>query len=87
MQTVSMTLPETDQPALSRLFKLYVSGRIDETPWKQLMQVLDASEATGHEREALAGFFADAVTELEPNMLKLPRAEEASEFLTLMRAN
>ena len=49
------------------------------------MRLLDASDATTHERTALAAFMDDAVKDLGPDELKLPRLKELEALLAETR--
>lgn len=73
--------------ALSRLFALYVSGRIAETSWMEMMDAIDEGAATPEEREGLAEFFADAYFEEGSDAMKVPAIDEIQDFLVVMRAD
>ena len=76
----------TRSSALRLLFTLYISGKIADTMWMQLMQIFDTYAANADEREALALFFMDAFRELGPESTKIPKEQEAIELLSMMRS-
>ena len=72
--------------ALRVLFSLYLTGKIADVLWNQMMNVLDTHATNAEEREALALFFMDAIRELGPESTKIPREEEVQELLTMMHS-
>lgn len=72
--------------ALRLLFTLYLTGKIADTMWRQMMTVFDACAANSEEREALALFFMDALRELGPESTKIPKEDEVQELLTMMHS-
>ncbi len=72
--------------ALRVLFSLYLTGKIAETMWEQMMSVFDTYAANAGEREALALFFMDAFRELGPESTKIPKEDEVQELLSVMRS-
>ena len=70
--------------ALRVLFSLYLTGKIADVLWNQIMNVLDTHATNADEREALALFFMDAIRELGPESTKIPKEEEVQELLTMM---
>ena len=72
--------------ALRVLFSLYLTGKIADVLWNQMMNVLDTHATNAEEREALALFFMDAFRELGPESTKIPREEEVQELLTMMHS-
>ena len=68
------------------LFSLYLTGKIADTLWTQLMDVFDTYATNTEEREALALFFMDAFRELGPESTKIPREEEVKDLLSMMRS-
>ena len=72
--------------ALRVLFSLYLTGKIADALWSQMMNVLDNHATNTDEREALALFFMDAFRELGPESTKIPREEEVQEILTMMHS-
>lgn len=77
--------PPTVDPTLSPgslLFAHYVAGRIDDPVWREIMKILDADATPEGDREALANFLGDALRELGPEAVRVPRMEEVREMLT-----
>lgn len=72
--------------ALRVLFSLYLTGKIAETMWEQMMSIFDTYAANSGEREALALFFTDAFRELGPESTKIPKEDEVQEILSVMRS-
>lgn len=72
--------------ALRVLFSLYISGRIADTLWRQLMTVFDSCTGKPEEREALALFVMESYRESGPESLKLPKEEEVKELFTIMHS-
>ena len=83
MQALTVT---PHKSALRILFSLYLTGRIADTLWRQLMAVLDACTGKPEEREALARFVMDSFRELGPESTKIPKEEEVQELLTMMHS-
>lgn len=73
--------------AMPHLFARYVAGQIDDPFWDQFMQVLDDNETSPEERLALAAFFNDAFSELEPDTVKASASVEVHEILEEIHAN
>ena len=67
------------RPALSLLFLRYVAGQITEARWAEFGALLDDTDATTGERDALARFVLDATDE------PLPTPAEVADLLTAMR--
>ena len=72
--------------ALRVLFSLYLTGKIADALWNQMMNVLDTYATNADEREALALFFMDAFRELGPESTKIPKEDEVQELLTMMHS-
>ena len=72
--------------ALRVLFSLYLTGKIADALWNQLMNVLDTHATNADEREALALFFMDAFRELGPESTKIPREEEVKDLINMMHS-
>lgn len=85
MQRVGLHISPS-KSALRVLFSLYLTGKIAETMWDQMMSVFDTYAANSGEREALALFFMDAFRELGPESTKIPKEEEVQELLSVMRS-
>ncbi|MEM8557610.1 MAG: hypothetical protein AAGG50_07290 [Bacteroidota bacterium] len=66
---------------MSLLFLRYVAGQITETRWSSLAALLDDTDATVTERDALARFFLDTAADAP-----LPTLPEVTDLLTEMRA-
>lgn len=81
MQTNVDRHPVSRLPAMPQLFVRYVAGQIEDPFWDQFMQVLDANETSPEERLALAAFFNDAFSELEPDTVKASAHAEIHEML------
>ncbi|MDZ4701350.1 MAG: hypothetical protein SH809_16680 [Rhodothermales bacterium] len=73
--------------ALPRLFALYVTGKIAETSWTDMMNAIDEGVETPEEREGLAKYFADACAETGAEAMKVPALHEIQALLGAMRAN
>jgi hypothetical protein len=71
--------------ALTLLFARYVAGQIAESQWQQFADVFDGSDATAEERSAFARFYLDASNSPDAGDVKLPRADELKDLLTLTR--
>ena len=74
-----------DRSTLPRLLELYVSGQITETSWSRLMGVFDDHTLSKPEREALATFYSQAVGELGPDKVNMPKPHETLDLLTETR--
>ena len=85
MQTPALSLSPR-KSALRVLFSLYITGRIAETLWRQLMTVFDTCTGKPEEREALALFVMDSYRELGPESIKIPKEEEVQELFTMMHS-
>ncbi len=85
MQTQALSVSPR-MSAFRVLFSLYLSGRIAETLWRQLMTVFDTCCGKPEDREALALFFMDSYRELGPESIKIPQEEEVEELLTMMHS-
>ena len=72
--------------ALRVLFSLYLTGKIADALWHQMMNVLDTHATNADEREALALFFMDAFRELGPESTKIPREEEVQDLIKMMHS-
>lgn len=81
MQATVDRNPISRLPAMPQLFVRYVAGQIEDPFWDQFMQVLDANETSPEERLALAAFFNDAFSELEPDTVKVAAHAELHEML------
>lgn len=64
----------------------YIAGQIEDAPWRQFMQAVDAEGATTQERVALAAFVHDLVADHGPDGLKLPDSAEIQDVLGVSRA-
>lgn len=73
--------------ALPRLFAMYVTGKIAEASWTDMMNAIDEGVETPEEREGLAKYFADACAEAGPEAMKVPALDEIQDLLGAMRAN
>lgn len=80
------TLHGTSVAAMSLLFARYVAGQIPDPAWSQIMTILDGADASAEERVALANFISDACQDLGPAEVKVPKADEVHDFVTLTRA-
>ena len=66
---------------LVRLLAHYVAGDISDAAWRRITNLLDAAAAAPH-REALARFLEDALRDLGPGNVKLPKVDEAEELIS-----
>ena len=71
--------------ALRVLFSLYLTGKIAETMWEQMMSLFD-TYANPDEREALALFFMESFRELGPESTKIPKIDEVQDLLSVMHS-
>lgn len=85
MRTNGVHSPSS-KSAFRVLFTLYLTGKIADTLWTQLMTVFDTYATNVEEREALALFFMDAFRELGPESTKIPKKEEVQELMSMMRS-
>ena len=72
--------------ALRVLFSLYITGRIADTLWRQLMSVFDTYSGKPEEREALALYVMDSFRESGPESIEIPKIEEVQELMTMMHS-
>lgn len=72
----------SSRSALPKLFALYVSGKIAEGTWTQIMDVFDTCVVTPEEREAFAEYIGQAFTESNS---EIPKPEDVREFLSVAR--
>lgn len=72
----------SSRSALPKLFALYVSGKIAEGTWNQIMDVFDTCATTHEEREALAEYLGQSFSE---SRTEIPRPEDVREFLSVVR--
>ena len=71
---------------MPKLFARYVSGQIDDMPWSNLMDAIDADALSSQERMAMAEFFSDALEEFGPDAMSIPKLDEMQDLLTQTRA-
>ena len=72
----------SSRSALPKLFALYVSGKIAEGTWNQIMDVFDTCVTTPEEREALAEFMGQSFSD---SRTEIPKPEDVKEFLSVVR--
>ncbi len=82
---MSTTQTPIKKSGLVHLLYHYISGDVARPFMDRVMRLLDASDATTHERTALAAFMDDAVKDLGPDELKLPRLKELEALLAETR--
>lgn len=80
------TLQPTHSTPTSLLFARYVAGQISDPAWRQIMNILDATDTSNEERIALMNFISDACFDLGPDEVKVPQASEVHDFVTMTRA-
>ncbi|ARA94196.1 hypothetical protein AWN76_014225 [Rhodothermaceae bacterium RA] len=68
------------------LFARYVTGQIADAVWTQIMSVIDADGTTQQERTALTAWVYDALEDLGPQGLNLPKVDEVADLLGATRA-
>ena len=84
---VQVATTDTQRPgALETLFVRFVTGEIEESILRQISGIVDSNPtASVAEREAMAAFVNDAVTDLGSAALRLPTEAEASDMLEEIR--
>lgn len=82
----NLTSSSTARAVFPMLFARYVSGQIADAVWAQIMSVIDADGTTEQERTALTAWVHDALEDLGPQVLKLPKVDEVQDLLVAMRA-
>lgn len=70
---------------LPGLFLRYVTGDITEASWNAFMDALDTCDASRQEREAFARFYNDALSDLGPDAVRVPKLDELSDLIRTTR--
>lgn len=68
------------------LFARLLGGQLPAAVWARFVQAYDDAVATSEERTAYAAFLDDALRDLGPGAVALPKAEELTDLLACTRA-
>lgn len=85
LEPMSDTASPHRQSGLAHVLHRYITGDVARPFLDRVMRLLDASDATPTERSALAAFMGDAVRDVDPARLKLPRLKELEMILAETR--
>lgn len=68
-----------------QLFVRHLTGQLADGAWTQFVNAYDTVDASPAERIAYAAFLNDAVCDLGPDAVPVPKPEEVDDVLTCTR--